>query len=265
MHRLGVPVEHRHAHCGRIDQDGVVFHDFLGFPHHFHFLLGVAVFHEHVDLRQHGERDAFRVYLDFDILLIEQRAGLRGQFINRFLAGAGHGLVCRDVDARDAHRILDRLQSNQHLDGRAVWVGDDATVLVLRDGMRVHFRHHQWNIFVITEMRGVIDHHATGCRGERRIFFRHAAARREQADLRLGKVKPLHVNNSDFLAVKCHRRTCRTAGGQRIKIAHRKLALLQNSQHRLAHRASRAQYAYIVPVPGQKFFVLLVHLILSRT
>ncbi len=177
----------------------VVFHDLAGFPYHLHLFLGVAVLHEHIDMRQHIECDALGVYLDFDILVIEQRAGLLGQFVDRFFAGAGHSLVCRHIDARDANRILDRLERHQHLHRRAIGIGDNAAVLVLRDGVRIHLRHHQRNIAVIAEVCSVVDHHTAGCRGDRRIFFRHAAARREQADLRFGKVETFHVDDGTVL------------------------------------------------------------------
>src|ERR1019366_753791 len=70
------------------------------------------------------------------------------------VSGTGHRLISRHIDTRDAYRVLDRLEYHQHLDGRAVRIGDDAAIFVLRDGVRIHLRHHQRNIAVVTEVCG---------------------------------------------------------------------------------------------------------------
>ena len=49
------------ADTGRIDTDGLVTHDFLGFPYHFHFFLGVTVVLKYVNMRQNVKRDLFGI------------------------------------------------------------------------------------------------------------------------------------------------------------------------------------------------------------
>ena len=172
--------------------------------------------------------------------MVEQRACLLGQFVDRLLAGTRYCLVSRHVNTRDSYRVLDGLECHHHLYRRAIRIGDDAAILVLRDGMRIHFRHHQRNIPVVAEVRGIVDHHATGSRSHRRVLFRDAAACREQTDLGFGKVESFHVYDGKFLSLEAHCGTRRTAGSERVKIAHRELALFQYRQHRLSHRSGRA-------------------------
>ena len=147
----------------------------------------------------------FRIHLDFDVLMIEQCAGLFGEFVDRLLAGAGHRLISRHVDARDSNRILDRLERNQHLHGRTIRIGNDAAILVLRNGVRIHLRHDQRDIAVIAEVRSIVDYHATGCSGQRRVLFRHAATCRKQTDLCLGKIETFHVDDGKVFSFKAHR------------------------------------------------------------
>ncbi len=55
--RLGVADEDRNADSGCRELDLRIEH-LLGFGHHLPFFLGVAVFHEDIDMRDHVERDA---------------------------------------------------------------------------------------------------------------------------------------------------------------------------------------------------------------
>ena len=56
----------------------------------------------------------------------EDGLGLREQLVHRLLAGARDRLVGRDHDALDPRHVVQRLQRHDHLDGRAVRIGDDA-------------------------------------------------------------------------------------------------------------------------------------------
>jgi hypothetical protein len=60
--RFGMADEHRHAHAGRGQLD-LGIEDLLGLHHHLPLFLGVAVLHEHVDLRDDVEGDALGEFL----------------------------------------------------------------------------------------------------------------------------------------------------------------------------------------------------------
>jgi hypothetical protein len=47
----------------------------------------------------------------------EHRLALREQFVHRFLAGAGNGLICRDHDTLDPRLVVQRLERDDELRG----------------------------------------------------------------------------------------------------------------------------------------------------
>src|SRR4029079_13347524 len=100
------------------------------------------------------------------------RDTLPRQLFDGFAPRAGYGLIGRDVDALDAHGIVDRLQHDQHLDGRAIRVRDDAARLVLGDRMRVHFGHDERDVVLIAKLGSVVDYDAAGRGGLRRELTR---------------------------------------------------------------------------------------------
>jgi hypothetical protein len=109
-------------------------------------------------------------------------------------------------------------------------------VLVLRHGMRVHFWHHQRDVFLVAELRGVVDDDTAGFACFRGVNGRHAGTRREQTDLRLGKVKICKIFNSILFVVEAHCLAGATFAGQQIQVVYRKLALFKDAQHGLADR-----------------------------
>src|SRR3546814_10068602 len=81
---------------------------------------------EHVDVRDDVEGDLLGELPVLLRIADEDRAGLLEQFVHAFLARARHRLIGRYDDALDAGRVVQRLQRDDHLGGRAVRVGDDA-------------------------------------------------------------------------------------------------------------------------------------------
>ena len=90
---------------------------------------------------------------------------------------------------------MQRLQRHQHLDGRAVGVGDDAVRAVLRDGLRVDLGHHQRDVVLVAELRGVVDDDAAGGAAIGAYLRRHFAAGGEQADVGLREIEGLDVEH----------------------------------------------------------------------
>ena len=133
---------------------------------------------------------------NFDRLVGSPTKMLRGlleQFVHRRLPGAGNRLVGRDDDALDLRCVVQRLQRNHQLRGRAVGVGDDVLLSVAGDRLRVHLRHDQRHVRVHPVKRAIVDHRAAGRRRLRRVDFGDRRARCEQRHVPAGEVEMLEV------------------------------------------------------------------------
>ena len=144
---------------------------------------------------------------------------------------------------------MQRLQCHQHLDGRAIGIGDDASLLELRDRLRIHLRHDERNIFVVTKLRSVVDHDTTGSRRFRRINSRDLAACGEQADIGISKIKGVDVDHRHLLAIELDRLTERAVACKRKQLGDREFALLEHLDHRVAHESGCTEYRYF-PLPS---------------
>ena len=246
MHRLGMAKKDRNPHTGRVYLDGGVAKYLAGLPHHLHFLTGIAVVLEHIDMRDGIEGDLARVDLALDFLAVEQARGLPRQFFDSLFAGTGHRLVSGHVDALDADRIVDGLQGHQHLDGGAIGVGDDIAGGVTRQRLDIDLGHDQRNVLILAKMRGIVDHYAARRARFRGEFGGNTAAGRKQADLRLAEIELGQIRHRNRLAVEHDGLAGGAAAGQRVQVAHRKLALLENGDHRLPHRAGCPHHCHIV-------------------
>ena len=129
----------------------------------------------------------------------EGRLGVVEQLVHPLLAGAGHRLVGRHHHALDAELVVQRLQRHHHLDGGAVRVGDDVALAEVAQRLRVHLRHHQRDVGLHAELAGVVDHHAAGGGGARRVHGRDRGAGREQADVPAAEVEGLQVPHLEHL------------------------------------------------------------------
>ncbi len=147
-----VAEEHRHPDAGRIHPNGFVLQDLLGFPHHLHLFFGVAVVLELVDVRERVERDLLREDFRVNRLTVQQIGCLSRQFTDGARAGAGDRLIGRDVDADDLRDVVNRLERNHHLYGRAVRVGNYVARIGLIQAVRVHLGHHERDISLVSEL-----------------------------------------------------------------------------------------------------------------
>ncbi len=177
---FGMATECRNADAGRGAAD-VAVHDLLRFVEHLHLFLGVAVVGEHVNVRDevvgelvcellHGDWLAFD---DFLVLLLE--------FCHACCTGAACALVRGNVNGLDLAQVVDRLEGDNHHDGRAVRVSDDA--LVELDVFRVHFRHDERNVRVHAEETRVVDDDCAGINSDRSEFLGNACACRREHEV----------------------------------------------------------------------------------
>jgi hypothetical protein len=85
-------------------------------------------------------------------------------------------LIGRHHDARDLGLVVQRLERDDELRGRAIRVGDNALLAKTRDRVGVDLRHDQRNVGVVAPARRVIDHDRAGGRDLWRPLLRHRGA-----------------------------------------------------------------------------------------
>ena len=230
---FGVTDEYRDTDAGCGDLD-LGIQNLLGLDHHLPFLLGVAVFHEDVDVRNDVEGDGLgeRLHVVVFRLVHEDAAGLIEQFVHAFLAGAGRRLIGRDDNPRDIADVVQRFQRHHHLDGRAVGVGDDVLPGIAGDGLRIDLRHHQRNVRVHPEVGRIVDDDRAGGRGAGREVRRDFRAGAGQHDVGSLEVEPVETGNAQHVVLaKRHLDADGALGRERGHVVRTHPALGKDLQH----------------------------------
>src|SRR4028119_2081795 len=110
----------------------------------------------------------------------EALPALPEHLVHALLPRARDRLVGRDDDALDPGGIVERLQGDHHLGGRAIGIGDDVLAAIAVDGVGVHLRHDQRHVRVHPVERAVVDDGAARGGARRGILPRHRRARRRR-------------------------------------------------------------------------------------
>ena len=127
---------------------------------HLHRLLRVDVWLEHVNLRDEVVGQLVRELLDgLHLARLYQFAILLLQLLHGGGTGTTGTLVRRHANAADVAQLLERLQHDDHHDGGAVRVGNDAA-WALAGILSVALGHHEGHIVVHAESTRIVDHHA---------------------------------------------------------------------------------------------------------
>ena len=235
-----------YAHRRRRDAHAVVAHDLLCLVDHLHFLFGVEIVLEDVDLRNEVERDliVLRQFADGQYLCHGLFAGGEGcdlllELRHALLARTGDRLIGRHDDAADLRDIVERLQPHDHDDGRAVRVRDDALVRLDRLGIDLghderHLRVHAEGTRVVDDDRPCLDG-----MGSKLLACRTARKERDVNSLKGVRRRLLHrvllAHKRDFLP-------CGAAGCEQPQLRERELALLDECQEFLSDRTRCAEY-----------------------
>ena len=138
--------------------------------------------------------------------------------------------------------VVQRLQRDDELRGRAIGIGDDVLLAVALGGVGVDLRHDQRHVGVHAPGRGIVDDDAALRADLRRPFLRHRAARRHQADVGRREVVVLErlaledaIAERDLLADRARRR-------QRDDFGDGETALGENLEHLAADIAGGARH-----------------------
>ena len=156
-------------------------HDLARLVHHLHFLVGVTVVEEYIDVRQHVERDLVWVNLPAHFPALVDLADLALEFRNAHGARAGHRLIRGGENSLHSKRLVQWIQRHHRDDCRAVRISNDALVPGNIGG--VDLRHHQRHRVIHPKRAGIIDDHRAGLNRSRGEFLGNSATRAEQSDV----------------------------------------------------------------------------------
>ena len=157
-------------------------HDFTRFVEHLHLLLGVKVVGEDIDLGYHVVGQL--------VIELLYRGGFAFHELFVLMHQLGHGggtgpagsLVSGHMHRLDVGELFERLQSDNHLYGGAVGVGNHAAGTHLGIGA-IDFGHHQRHIFVHAECARIVDHDSAIFRDGLFKLFRGPGSRRSKRDV----------------------------------------------------------------------------------
>ena len=196
-------------------------------------------------MRDDVERDLLGELLRLHRVVDVDRAGLVEQFVHRGMARPGNRLVGRDDHPLDPGEVVQRLQRHDHLDRRAVRVGDDAALGALRDRLRIDLGHDQRHIRLHAEARGVVDDYGAGLCRTRRKHLRHLGARRREHDVDAAEIVSVEaLDLEDVVLAKRDLAADRARRGQRHDVVGGKLALGEGGQDLASDIAGRADHRY---------------------
>ena len=232
-----------HADAGGADAD-VAVHNLARLVVHLHLFLRIAVVGEDVNLRDEVESQLVGELLHGDGLAGQHLAVLLIEFLHGGGAGTAGGLVGGDVHHLDVAQLLDGFQGYDHLDGRAVGVGDDAARTNLCVG-GVHFGHYQGHVGVHTEGAGVVNHHGTILRdGLGKLFGRACAGRGESYIHSLEIIVVLQEFYFDFLATERVFGPGTAFGTEQHQFVQRKIPFIEHAQELLSHGSACSHNRY---------------------
>jgi len=139
-------------------------------------------------MRDHVERNALCELLSGDRISNKNCTRLLEQFVHAFLASARNGLVSRNNNTLDFGCIVQRLQSNNELCGRAIRVGNDVLLAEAFNRIRIHFRNNKRHIGIIAPCRRIIDNNATLRTDLWRPFLGNIATGGHEADVGIREI-----------------------------------------------------------------------------
>ena len=247
---MGAQGRDSHAH-GRTA--GICVHDLTGLVEHLHLLLRIPIVLEHVYLRNHIVGQLVSELIHRHRLAFYQLLILLLQLCHGRCAGTARTLVAGYVNTLDMAQILNWLKNNNHHDGRAVRVRDDAARTDQRI-LCIALGHDQWHIVVHTERAGVVYHHrAKLCDILSKFLGSSGTSRSERNVNAFEVVAMLQKLNLIFLSAEGVFSSGTTGGTEQHQFVNREISLIQYAQELLPYSTACANNRYF----HKKFLILI--------
>ena len=186
-----MPPYHRDTYRSGSHSYRIIAEDLLCFSYQFHLLLGIAIFFEYIAVRNRiavdrvvvGHRPLYALVLVF-------------QLGNRLHPSSGDRLVGRNYDALDSI-FAQGCQGHEHLDGRAVRIGND--LILSGKYIGIDLRDNQFFGRIHTPSRRVIHHDGTHLGKLRRPLLGGIPTGGEQSHIGTEGDRLVHPYNFVFL------------------------------------------------------------------
>ena len=241
--------KYRHPHTSRGELD-LGIEDLLGLDGHLPFFLGLARIEEDIDMRDDVEGDLLGKPLGLGSVADENTLGLIPQLVHRLLAGARYGLVGRNHHALDARRIMQRLQYDDELGGRAIGIGDDVpplrTAHIMFKRLGIDLGHDERNFRIVAPAGGVIDDERAESADLGRPLLRYRRARRHQAEIDTAEIELFEIAALKRLVAIGDIDTHRAARGEGENLIGGKFAFGEDIEHLAADIAGGAHDSKLV-------------------
>ena len=175
------------------------------------------------------------------LLALAQRRHLVVQLEQALGSLAAGGLVGRDDHALDPGQIVQRLQRDDHLDRRAIGIGDDALGDCF-EGVGVDLGDDQRHVGVHAPGAGIVDDDGTGLGGHGAELAADRRGRAGQDDVDAGECLGTDRLDGVFFALKLDGFARAAVGSQEFDGPERELVLDEHLPHDFADRTGRADY-----------------------
>ena len=175
--------KNRNPNRGRSDAQRGFAENLARLVDHLQLFFGVTAIHKGVDVGNTIEGNLVWKFLHLQFLPVIKGGDLLAQFLHRLSAGPGHRLIGRHHHPLDARRIVNRLERHDHLDGRAIWIGNDTAIFIVCDLLRIDFGHDQRDVGRIRKQAVLSTTTAPALDRDRSELGAHATAGGEEPDI----------------------------------------------------------------------------------
>ncbi len=244
---LAVGPQNGNTHTGGADSYIRRMHDLARLVEHLHLFLGISVVGEDVDMGNDIESELMDKFLDFHL----PAGGYIGVLPDKLIHGGGSGsagsLISSHSDTAYLRDVVDGLKSHNHLDCRAVRIGD--YIPGRRESVvAVDFGNNERNIVVHAESTRIINHQSAARCDNAGIFARRARTGRGEHYINIGKLRRAvagKLADCYFLIVKYIFAAGAPFRSEKAQPVDRKTALGKHLHKLLAYCAAGANNCYI--------------------
>mmetsp|Transcript_56500 Transcript_56500/g.138669 ORF Transcript_56500/g.138669 Transcript_56500/m.138669 type:complete len:483 (-) Transcript_56500:56-1504(-) len=255
-HRLSVRAEGRDAHRRARHRKIGDPHDLLALPRDLHFLLGVTVGLEHVDVGDDVEGKGVGEELvgrDSPLGAVDNLGDPVPQLSHALGASAGSGLVRRHEHLLEAELLVKGPEGHDADGRRAVGVGNELLRALARV-VGVDLGHAQRDVLLVAEGRRVVDHHRAVVTLSHLLapLLGEVAADRHEDDVKLAGAGQREILDFNSPPLGLHLPAGGALRAEQAELPHVEAALLEDPDDLLADGTRRAADADLEGLVGGK-------------